>query len=156
MWKYITLQMNIKKAIFIITMSIMSSSCVAQKELSSPDQIAASFFKSYQQQGFDAAIENVSLYTEAEMRSSMPSLRDTLSQIIDLVGKTFLGSEVLFKKDVSASLSYHSYIIKYPRAPLRLTFVFYKPSDKWRVINFSLDGDMTSEMQQLGRIYYLK
>ena len=145
-----------KKILFITCMSFVWSACSAQKNLSSPETIAANFFKAHENQGFNAAFETISSYTDVEIKKSLPSLKDTLSQLIDVVGKTYLGSELLFKKDISSSLCYRSYIVKYPLAPLRLTFIFYKPIDEWRIINFSLDGDMASEMQQLGRIYYIK
>jgi hypothetical protein len=44
--------------------------------------------------------------------------------------------------------SIQTYLLKYDRQPLRLTFKLYKPGDKWIMYSFSYDDTLDEDLEK--------
>eukprot|EP01133_Synstelium_polycarpum_P018594 gene18594-22248_t len=112
------------------------------------------FFKNY-----ESNPENAIDYIFSTNKSFMPQ------QIIELKGKlastattigAFNGIEQITTKNTSQSLVLMSYLVKHEKQPLRFTFIFYKPKDQWILYKFKFDDNVDAELEESGRIYFIK
>ena len=141
-----------KRHILFLAILLSSFSCQAQISLDTPDGILDNFFKIYAKTGLAAAVENIYTYGDESMQQSLKYVKDTIVHTADNMGGKYLGNELITKKSVTPSLVLYSYLVKLPFAPLRLTFVFYKPKDKWMVENFLFDSNTISELIKASRV----
>ncbi len=147
--------MNSLKMTFIF-IAFFSFSCKAQKKAVTPDSIVNAFFTEYKQNGINRAIDNIFSSSDLDKRKALPFIKDTLAQTIKLVGERYYGQELIIKKSVTSSLCFYSYLVRYPISPLRFTFIFYKAENEWKLIKFSFDDNLSTEMEEIGRLYFLK
>ena len=147
--------MNSLKMMFIF-LAFLSFSCKAQKKAVAPDSIVNAFFTEYKENGINNAIDNIFSGSDLDKRKALPFIKDTLAQTIKLVGERYYGQELIIKKSVTSSLCFYSYLVRYPISPLRFTFIFYTAENEWKLIKFSFDDNLSTEMEEIGRLYFLK
>ena len=88
-------------------------------------------------------------------KDGIENVKTQLTSFLGLVGD-YYGYEKSTDKSVGESYKLISYMIKYDRQPVRFTFVFYKPKDKWQVQNFQYDDNLDEELEESGKVYRLK
>lgn len=71
----------------------------------------------------------------------------------DNIGKMH-GYEPIVSKALKGTLTLYTYLVKYERQPIRFTFIFYKPKDKWLFYSFKYDGYIPEELEESAKIYY--
>ena len=147
--------MHYVKMTFIF-LALLSFSCKAQKKAVTPDSIVNAFFTEYKQTGINRAIDNIFSSSDLDKKEALPFIKDTLAQTVKLVGERYYGQELIIKKSVTSSLCFYSYLVRYPISPLRFTFIFYKAENEWKLIKFSFDENLSTEMEEIGRLYFLK
>ncbi len=140
-----------KHALLFLVFTIASFSSHAQVSANTPEGIIENFFKVYGHDGLDAAVDYIYTFGDESMQQSKQYVKDTLAHTINNIGGKYLGYEFMVKKAATPSLSVHGYLVKYPIGPLRFTFVFYKPQDKWVVMNFVFDSNTISELGKASR-----
>ena len=145
-----------KKGIFFLVFVVTAYSVSAQKNTNfTPDQILSNFFSIYEKDGPRVALDTLFSYGDKDMQRSVSYLKDTLSGTARSVGKKYNGSELIIKKNVTPSLVVYSYMAKYPTSPLRFTFVFYRPEDKWMILKFSFDSNLVQDSEELTKVFNL-
>jgi len=122
-----------------------------------PKDIASDFFVNYQKDGASVALDN--LYsTNKWMERATDAITNLKSQLEglneDYVGK-YYGYELLGEKKIAESYVLLSYLVKFDRQPIRYTFQFYKPNDKWVVYSFKFDANIDDEIEESAKLYYL-
>ena len=135
-----------KNSLLFLIFIVVSFTSKAQINAETPEGIIENFFKVYDKEGAKAAVVNIYSYGDSSMQQSMAYVRDTLAHTANYIGGKYLGHELILKKSMSPSLCLYSYLVKFRLAPLRFTFVFYKPQDKWEVMNFVFDSNSISEL----------
>ncbi|WP_320815196.1 hypothetical protein [Flavobacterium sp.] len=141
-----------KKLLFILFISI-SANLFAQK--SSKDLIN-DFFTTYEKDAGKAVKDLYATNPWTERK------KDDINQIIstvnglseDYIGK-YYGYEIITTKKFSDSFILYSYLVKYERQPLRFTFKFYKPNDKWVLFSYALDDNLDDEIEEAAKLYNL-
>lgn len=83
------------------------------------------------------------------------NLKNQFRNTVELCGK-YNGYELITKKPIGQSIEMITYFLKYERQPLRLTFFFYKPSDKWQVQNLSFETDFDKELEEAVKLNNLQ
>ena len=122
-----------------------------------PEQVITKFFSTYEsKKPMDAVdyIFSTNPWIIERSKDQVESLKNQLSNNISLLGK-YSGNELITSRQVGESLVLYSYLIKYERQPLRFTFIFYKPAEKWMIQNFKFDSDIDEELEEAARIYLL-
>ena len=141
-----------KKLLFTISMAIITCYSFSQE----PQELIEKFFTEFEKKGAEKALDN--LYSTnkwmARNQDAVQNLKSKLSTIETMVGK-YYGHEVIIKKQIGNSLQLYSYMVKYDRQPLRFTFEFYKPNDKWQLFGFSYDESLDDELEEAAKIYNL-
>ena len=140
-----------KNGVLLLILVIASFNSRAQVSSDTPEGIIENFFKVYEKDGEKAAVANIYAYGDSSMQQSMKYVTDTLAHTSNNLGGKCLGSELITKKCMSGSLCYYSYLVKYRLAPLRFTFVFYKPQDKWEVMNFVFDSNAINDLAKASK-----
>lgn len=141
-----------KNILFILPLMLISFYSHSQ----APEDLIKKFFSEYTG-NTSTAIDN--LYATnawaARMKDGIENIKKEInSYTIDYMGK-YYGYEPIIKKQFSESFILFSYMVKYDRQPLRFTFQFYKPNDKWTIFSFKIDGNIDDEIEEAAKLYYL-
>jgi len=156
-WPHANLNdMTIKTFLTLITViALLSISChtIAQNN---PSNLVKTFFEDYQKNGPSVALDN--LYsTNKWMSRSADAIVNLKSQLEglneDYVGK-FYGYELMVEKKIAESYILQSYMVKFDRQPIRYTFQFYKPNDKWLIYSFKFDGSIDNEIEEAAKLSF--
>lgn len=139
---------------FILLSNVLVASLTSFGQ--TPDELVNKFFNEYETKGANIALDN--LYSTSEWmnrnQDAIQNLKSQLANMQSLIGK-YYGYEPITKKTVGKSFVLSSYLIKYDRQPLRFTFEFYKPNDKWTIFSFSYDEDLDDEVEEAAKAYRL-
>lgn len=148
---------------FLLTLIIsilFFTSCTnaKQEEVTNPDPalqiIIDSFFKKYESSPSEA-VDYIFNTNKTFPPQQTIELKDKLVNAALLIG-AFNGYEQIVSKSTTSSLILCSYLAKHDKQPLRITFIFYKPKDKWILYKFKFDDSVDAELQESGRIYFIK
>lgn len=82
------------------------------------------------------------------------ALKDKLSTISLLAGE-YHGQEQITSQKATSSLVYFSFLVKHDK-PIRFIFMFYKPKDKWKIYKFKFDEQVDAELEESGKVYFIK
>lgn len=145
----------------LVLFSIVVFSCTNTEQRQSkaePEKIIETFFAKYETNGPSAAIDYV-FSTNSSIDSAfareIDELKYTLNSSIPTFGE-YNGRELITQKSIGNSFVLYSYIIKYNKRPIRFTFLLYNPKNKWSLYKFTSDTELESELEDAGKIYFLK
>ena len=143
-----------KTLILILFLAAFVTNVYAQN---STEEITDRFFKTYEKSP-QKAVDDVfgtNKWMMERNKDGIENIKTQLTSFLGLVGE-YYGYEKITEKSVGESFKLVSYMIKYDRQPMRFTFVFYKPNDKWQVQNFQYDDNLDDELEESGKVYRLK
>lgn len=86
---------------------------------------------------------------------AVKDLKTKLNNLIDLCG-AYYGYDWLTEKTAGENIKIISFIVRYDREPIRFTFFFYRPKDKWQLNNFSFDESIDEDLEEATKAYRLK
>ena len=123
-----------------------------------PDELVKKFFNEYETEGATVSLDN--LYeTNPWVNRNADAIKNLKTQLNgmneDLVGK-LRGRELIVRKTLGESFVLMSYMVKFDRHPIRFTFEFYKPKDKWILFAFLFDDNLDDELEEAAKIHMLK
>lgn len=78
------------------------------------------------------------------------SVKNKFADLLPLIGD-YYGWETITEKKIGENYKLVSYMVRYDRQPLRLTFIFYKPNDKWQVQNLQYDDNLDDELEEAAK-----
>ncbi|MFK7806740.1 MAG: hypothetical protein AB8F74_02965 [Saprospiraceae bacterium] len=140
----------------IVVFLISQSSLFAQEE--TPLLLIDQFFKTYVEQGITPALESLYATNKWVGRNSDMVIQLKNKMETELGDKDFVGEmhgyEPITLKKLGDSYMLYSYLVKYDRQPIRFTFQFYKPNDKWMLYAFKYDGGIPEEIEESAKMYY--
>ena len=68
----------------------------------------------------------------------------------------YQGEEFIYKGGIGESFSTYIYLVKYDRQPIRFTFEFYRPKEKWILYSFKFDDNFDEDFEEAIKSEYLK
>lgn len=143
------------KLLTLLIVVVLSANIL--KAQSTTEEIITEFFESYEtspQKAIDYVF-GTNKWMIDRNKDGIENVKSQLTNFLGLVGE-YYGYEKITEKSVGESFKLVSYMIKYDRQPMRFTFVFYKPNDKWQVQNFKFDDSLDDELEESGKVYRLK
>lgn len=146
------------KRIKLITLTaIVFLSTNILKAQTSTEEIITEFFKTYEKSPLKAVdyVFGTNKWMVDRNKDGVENVKTQLTSFLGLVGD-YYGYEKIIEKSVGESYKLISYMVKYDRQPVRFTFVFYKPKDKWQVQNFQYDDNLDDELEESSKVYRLK
>ncbi len=118
-------------------------------------KIVDNFFSKYKDSSPSDAIDYIFGTNKSFMPEQIAELKNKLTTTTLAVG-AFNGTEQITIKRTSPSLVFYSYLVKHDKQPLRFTFIFYKPKEQWILYKFKFDDQVDTELEESGRIYFIK
>jgi hypothetical protein len=143
-----------KKTILALSFLILTCSTFAQD---SPKKLIDKFFETYKTDASKAVkdLYKTNKWTE-RIKDDIENIANNLNGFNDdLMGK-YYGYETITSKKFGESFVLYSFLIKYDRQPLRFTFKFYKPNEKWVLYAFQYDDSLSAEIEEAAKLYYLE
>jgi len=80
-------------------------------------------------------------------QDAVENLKNQYGNLLPLIGQ-YHGYDLIVEKDIGEYLKLQSFFLRYDRQPIRLTFVLYKPNDRWQVQNLKYDDNLTDELEE--------
>ena len=119
-----------------------------------PEDLIQSFFDDYQNKGSDTALDNLYSTNPWMQRSTeaITNLKEKMATLTeDFVGKCY-GFDLIKQVEMTPAFVQYTYLAKFDRQPIRFTFQFYKPNDRWKTYSFKYDGSLDDELEEAGKI----
>jgi len=142
------------KNIILFAMVLLSFSAFAQNE---PQKIIDEFFKLYKEKGPSTSVDYIFSTNKwmSESKDQIENVKFKLNSTVKLVGD-FAGYSLITKKSIGDHLALYTFMVRYDRQPLRFSMLFYKPTNDWKLYNFSFDDGMDEELKEASKAYRLK
>ena len=137
------------KLLTLLFVTVLSTNIL--KAQTTTEEITTEFFKTYEKSPQKAVdyVFGTNKWMMDRNKDGIENVKTQLTSFLGLVGD-YYGYEKITEKSVGESYKLLSYMIKYDRQPVRFTFVFYKPKDKWQVQNFQYDDNLDDELEESG------
>jgi len=135
---------------------ILLISCNKQSKQEEYNNYSKNFFSKYETEGVDKAV-NYIFSTNPLINpddEQIVNLKKDLKEAAGLLGE-YSGYGLITTKKATDNYVYCSYLVRYNRQPLRFSFIYYKPKDKWILHKFTFDNDVEKELESAGTIYFL-
>ena len=145
------------KLTLILLIAITFSTLTNVTAQNTIEEITNEFFKKYSKSPKKAVdyVFGTNSWILERNKDGIENVQNQLHNAIELVGK-YYGHEKITEKSIGKSYKLVSYMIKYDRQPIRFTFVFYRPQEKWQLQNFQFDDNLDDELEEAGKVYRLK
>jgi hypothetical protein len=114
------------------------------------------FFKKYKEEGTSKAVDYI--FSSNNLLAS-PDQLDNLKNKLDSTRRfigNYKGKVLITEKDASSDLVLLTYLVKHEKQPIRFSFIFYKPDTEWVLFKFQYDDQIISELEDSGKIYFIK
>ncbi|GHM98874.1 hypothetical protein WSM22_03640 [Cytophagales bacterium WSM2-2] len=142
------------KKIIFLGMLFCSFASLAQTD---PQKMIDEFFNRYKSKNPNDAIDYIFSTNKwmADTQDQIDNIKFKLNGTLKLLGE-YKGFNPITKKTIGEHLSFHTFLVRYDRQPLRFNFLFYKASDQWAMYSFSYDDNLDEELKEAARAYKLK
>jgi len=131
---------HMKKFLFIASFVLFTFGAYAQQDY---ENIVDQFFTLYSKEAPEKAVDflfTTNPYMDINSEQAK-KIKVQLGTVTALIGD-FFGYELMRKEQLAPSLVSLTYLVKHKRQPLYYTFVFYKPNDKWQILNVRFDDKL--------------
>lgn len=134
----------------ILSILFFSSAIIAEPQKPNeklPEDLVNTFFELYRSRGPVTAVDYIFANNPYifEKQESVQSLKTKISNLEKMLGKEN-GSFMVQNQDFEGTIRVITYIVKFDRQPLRFSFVFYKPADRWLTYQFNFDDAMNDSI----------
>ena len=146
--------------ILVMALTFLNSCGKAQTAINSDNsdpalkEIINTFFKKYSNspsEAIDYIFKSNKSFTPQQASELKDKFRDASLKI-----GLFNGFEPITTKNTTSSFVLFSYLVKHDNQPIRFTFIFYKPKNDWMLYKFKFDDSLDAELEESGRIYFIK
>lgn len=134
----------------IITLILLLTGITGHSQ-ASPEELISNFFEVYAYNS-DKAIDNLyatNKYT-AEISDAISSLKKTVRNYPVELGK-FYGYELVTSKKLTDRFKLFSYFMRYDRQPVKITFEFYNPNDRWILYSLNFVSDFDEDLENAAK-----
>jgi hypothetical protein len=129
---------------------------VKELDLKKVNEYISVFFKKYKDEGTSKAIDYIfSSNNLLVSTSQLYDLKNKLDSTRKILGN-YDGQALITEKNVSTDLVLLTYLVKHEKQPIRFSFIFYKPNADWVLFKFQYDDQVISELEDSGKIYFIK
>jgi hypothetical protein len=148
------LRTSISKLVLLLIFFNSFQHTLYAQETEKQEKITEEFFKVFKTDPVKA-YDNLFAKAKWVQKSDIETIKIKLKDFLSDLGE-YHGYEQVTTKRAGESYLLKSFLIKYDRQPVRFTFILYKPSDTWKIQNFSYDTGLNEELEQAAKIDRLR
>jgi hypothetical protein len=127
-----------------------------EPDLTKVNEYISVFFKKYKEDGSYKAIDYIFSSNKLLANTSqLNDLKNKLDSTRKVIGN-YSGQVLITEKSASTDLVLLTYLVKHEKQPIRFSFIFYKPNEDWVLYKFQYDDQIISELEDSGKIYFIK
>lgn len=142
------------RTVLVILLSLISLSKIQAQ--ATTEEISDKFFSIYLKDPAKAVDYGFSTNKWMDRKlDAVTDLKNKLKNLVDLCGE-YYGYEMLSDKTAGRNIKRVTFIVRYEREPIRFSFFFYKPKDKWQLNNFSFDESIDDDLEEATKAYRLQ
>ncbi len=138
---------------FLITIFLLISiNSIGQ----TPEEYTKKFFMDFASNS-DKAIDDIyktSPFTN-EMIDAIKEMKEVANNYPNSLGK-YYGYEIIAQEKLTNNFVLLSYFVRFDRQPMRFTFIFYKPNEKWNLYSLNFSAHIDEELEQAAKIIETK
>lgn len=134
--------------------SCLTNFCLSQ---TTPQEMTNNFFEVYKQGDTDKALDYLfsnTIYAK-DISEGIEDVKRQLKKTAGQIGK-FYGADLLTTKTAGANVVMLTYLVRHDREPLVFNIMFYKPNNKWQMLNFKYGNSIDDELEEASKAYRLK
>jgi len=135
---------------FLFLLIFISGSIASVRAQQTSEALADTFFSYYKRAGIDKAIDYV-FATNKYMKQSqevIDNIKLRFNKATPQLGP-YYGYDIFIKREAGPSYVFLSYLMKFERQPIQISFILYKPKDKWQIQNLRFDDKVDNELDKL-------
>lgn len=144
------------KRLFPVLIILISFSQLLHAQ-TTPEQYIDKFFVEFKSKGPKKAVENIygTNKWSPKFEEAIENVKNQLASYDQELVGDYYGYEFITKKQLGESYILYSYLVKFDRQPLKFTFKFYKPNDKWILYSFKFDDSFDDELEKAAEVNLL-
>ena len=129
---------------------ILTSSNFLFSQQKSPEALVDSFFVIFKKESIEKSIDYITSTNSymLQAKETIDAIKQKLLKSLPMIGK-YYGYDIYSKKELGDTYSQIKCLLKYDRQPVIMTFIFYKPDNKWKLQNIlfedKLDNDIANQ-----------
>jgi len=133
---------------------------IKKEDMMKLTKIVDSFFNKYKNGSTSEAIDYIfATNTFASQNGQVSDMKKVLKVKLDSLRQNigrYTGADLITEKSTTDNFVLVSYLVKHQLQPVRFTFMFYRPEDTWMLYKFSSDVQVDSELEDAGKIYFIR
>jgi len=133
---------------------------IKKEDMTKLTKLVDSFFDKYKNGNTSEAIDYIfssNIYTSKNPQ--LPAFKKTLVAKLDSLRQNigqYKGKDIITEKSTTDNFVLISYLVKHQYQPIRFTFVFYRPEEAWMLYKFISDDQVDTELEDAGKIYFIR
>lgn len=140
--------MKIKIVVALLVISCISIRYNFLSAQEKPEDLTEQFFKLYVEQGSDTAIGYIFANNKwmNNYKAYIDNLKMQTKEFIAKIGQ-YYGYELIEKTAYSENYLLFNYMVRYDRQPIKISFILYKPNQKWQIQNLKIDEKLEDDLE---------
>jgi hypothetical protein len=117
------------------------------------EALVDTFFSYYKSSGINKAIDYVFATNKYMTQSQevIDNIKLRFNKATPQLGQ-YCGYDLFIKREAGPSYIFLSYIMRFERQPIQISFILYKPKDKWQIQNLRFDDKIDDELDKLPNV----
>jgi hypothetical protein len=133
---------------------------IKKEDMMKLTKITDAFFDKYKNVSTSDAVDYIfATNTFASQNPQLPEIKKTLKISLDSLRQNvgrYTGKDLITEKSTTDNFVLISYLVKHQLQPIRFTFMFYRPEETWMLYRFISDVQVDTELEDAGKIYFVK
>lgn len=141
------------KKLFLITIFLSFS---LNSNGQTPEEYTKRFFMDFTSNS-DKAIDDIykTNPNTKDMTDAINNMKEVANNYPNSIGK-YYGYELITQEKMTNNFVLLTYLTRFERQPMRFTFIFYKPNDKWYLFSLNFSANLDQELEEAAKIIQTK
>lgn len=137
------------KYLYFVLLFFLSSTILCGQ---TPEELSKKFFIDFDSNS-SKAIDNIYKTNShsIELTEAINNMKEVASNYPKSLGK-YYGYELITQVKITNNFVLLTYMVRFDRQPMRFTFIYYKPSEKWNLYSLNFSPNLDEELEQTAKI----
>ena len=146
-----------KRIVYVFLTLIISTATFSNVFAQEPEWIIHKFFKLYKQNAADRAltfIYETNPTFKKNGQADINQMKGKLKQTLNSLGR-YCGYELISERQLGSNYKLQTFLVKHDKKPIRMSFVIYRPKNRWQLQSFQYEDAVDAELLEADRVYRL-